>query len=100
MDFGYQKLYIGGRLLDAVDQKEFDIICPANEEKIATIAWAGKKDALLALEAAQKGFKYWSKLSLAERTEWMMKLRQAVLDKENLLRKAMVYEMGKTYDSA
>ena len=73
---------------------------PANEEKVAEIAWAGKKDAHLALEAAQKGFKYWSGLSLAERTEWMSKLRTAVLGREHDLRSAMVYEMGKTYAGA
>lgn len=100
MDFGYLKLYIGGELVDAKDTQRQVIICPANEEKVAEIAWAGEKDALAALAAAQEGFKYWSALTLAERTAWMMKLRQAVLDKEDLLRKAMVYEMGKTYDSA
>ncbi len=100
MDFGYLKLYIDGKLVDAIDAQQQTIICPATEEKIAEIAWANKKDALIALEAAQKGFKYWSALSLAERTEWMMKLRQTILNKEDLLRKAMVYEMGKTYDSA
>ena len=100
MDFGYLKLYIGGQLVDANDKQRQAIICPATEEKIAEIAWADEKDALLALEAAQKGFKYWSALSLAERTAWMTKLRTAVLEKEDLLRKAMVYEMGKTYQSA
>ncbi|MGB5666874.1 MAG: NAD-dependent succinate-semialdehyde dehydrogenase [Maribacter sp.] len=100
MDFGYLKLYIGGKLVDAVDGKRHTVICPANEEKVAEIAWAGKEDALLALEAAQKGFQYWSSLSLAERTSWMSKLRQAVLDKEAELRSAMVHEMGKTYAGA
>lgn len=100
MDFGYQKLYIGGRLIDAAEGKKHAVICPANEEKVAEIAWAGEKDAHLALEAAQKGFQYWSKLSLSERAQWMGKLRTAVLEKERELRSAMVYEMGKTYAGA
>lgn len=100
MDFGYLKLYIDGKLVDASDRKRHTIICPANEEKVAEIAWAGKKDAHSALEAAQKGFKYWSGLSLAERTEWMSKLRTSVLEREHDLRSAMVYEMGKTYAGA
>lgn len=100
MDFGYLKLYINGQLVDAVDGQRHTIVCPANEEPIADIAWAGEQDALLALESAQKGFAYWSALSLAERTEWMMKLRHAVLDKEAVLRQGMIYEMGKTYASA
>ncbi|MEX0288286.1 MAG: NAD-dependent succinate-semialdehyde dehydrogenase [Flavobacteriaceae bacterium] len=100
MDFGYHKLYIGGQLLDASSKKRHAVICPATEEKVAEIAWAGREDALLALDAAKKGFEYWSKLSLAERTAWMFKLRTAVLEKEHQLRSAMVYEMGKTYAGA
>ena len=100
MNFGYHKLYIGGNLVDSISGKQHSVICPANEEEIATIAWAGKEDALLALEAAQKGFEFWSKLSLAERTEWMTKLRTAVMEKEHELRSALVYEMGKTYEGA
>jgi len=97
MEFGYHKLYIGGKLLDAVDGRRHAVICPATEEKIAEIAWAGKADAELALKAAEKGFQYWSSLSLSERTEWMSILRTAILEKEKELRTAIVYEMGKTY---
>lgn len=100
MNFGYHKLYIGGKLVDSVSGKKHAVICPANDEQTAEIAWAGAEDAQLALEAAQKGFEYWSKLSLAERTEWMTKLRTAVLENEHNLRAAMVYEMGKTYAGA
>ena len=55
MNFGYQKLYIGGNLVDAVSKKRQPVICPADDKKIAEIAWAGIKDAQLALEAAQIG---------------------------------------------
>lgn len=99
-NFGYKKLYIGGKLVDATSGKKEDVICPATGESIAKVAKAGKEDAEKALIAAQKGFKYWSKLSLSERTEWMHKLRSAVLEKEHELRTAMVHEMGKTYAGA
>ncbi|WP_139957307.1 NAD-dependent succinate-semialdehyde dehydrogenase [Flavicella sediminum] len=99
-NFGYKKLYIDGQLVDAVAGKKADVICPATGEVIAQVAEAGKEDAEKALLAAQKGFKFWKKLSLAERTEWMSKLRSAVLDKEHELRTAMVHEMGKTYEGA
>ena len=98
--FGYKKLYINGELIDSVSGEKDDVICPATGEVIAQVAKAGKADALKALDAAQKGFKYWSKLSLAERTEWMLKLRTAVLNKEHELKTAMVHEMGKTYAGA
>jgi succinate-semialdehyde dehydrogenase/glutarate-semialdehyde dehydrogenase len=100
MNFGYQKLYIGGRLVDSGEQLKADVICPATGESVAVVAEASQNDTLKAIDAARNGFAYWSKLSLAERTVWMMKLRQAVLDNEDLLRQAMVHEMGKTYEGA
>ncbi|MDT0551859.1 NAD-dependent succinate-semialdehyde dehydrogenase [Urechidicola vernalis] len=98
--FGYKKLYINGALVDAKSGKRTVVECPATGEIIAEVAQAGKEDADYALKAAQKGFKYWSKLSLTERTEWMSKLRLAVLEKEHELRTAMVHEMGKNYEGA
>ena len=100
MEFGYQKIYIGGALVDSVSKTRSDVICPADGKPIAQIAEAGKADAEKALEAAQKGFAFWSKCSLSERTQWMLKLREAVLENEHLLRSSIVYEMGKTYDAA
>jgi succinate-semialdehyde dehydrogenase/glutarate-semialdehyde dehydrogenase len=99
-NFGYKKLYINGELIDAESNKREVVLCPANGDVIAEVAVAGIADAEKALMAAQKGFKYWSKLSLLERTVWMMKLRTAVLAKEAELRSAIVNEMGKTYAGA
>lgn len=99
-NFGYKKLYIDGQLVDAVSGEKENVICPATGEVIAQIAKAGKDDAHKALLSAQKGFKYWSKLPLTERTAWMAKLRAAVLEKEHELKTAMVHEMGKTYEGA
>ena len=100
MDFGYLKLYIDGELRDAKNGQRQPIICPATEEQVATIAWADETDAIDALESAQKGFLLWSAMSLQERTDWMLKLRSAVLEKEDWLRKGIIYEMGKPYAGA
>ena len=99
-NFGYKKLYIDGKLVDALDGKKADVICPATGEVIAQVAQASKADTEVALTSSKKGFKYWSKLSLAERTKWMHKLSDAVKEKEHELRNAMVHEMGKTYAGA
>ena len=100
MSFGYKKLYIGGELVDASGNRKKDIICPGTDEKVAEIAWATISDAERALNSAEKGFLYWSKLTIRERSEWMFKLRDCVISREDELRKAIMYEMGKTYDAA
>ena len=97
MNFGSLKLYIGGALVEATHGGQKTILCPADEKPIAEVAWADEADALKALEAAQDGFKYWSALRLSERTKWMSKLRTAILEKETILRQAIIHEMGKTY---
>ena len=96
-NFGYKKMYINGQLLDAESGKKEAVICPATGEAIAEIAIAGIEDTQKALLSSQQGFKYWSGLTLAQRSEWMDKLRTAVLNKEKELRSAIIHEMGKTY---
>ncbi|MCG8579319.1 MAG: aldehyde dehydrogenase family protein, partial [Bacteroidales bacterium] len=100
MNYGYKKMYIGGQMVDAISGAKKDVINPALEESVGSIAYAQKEDAELALLEAQKGFTIWSKMPLTERTEWMMKLRAAILERADDLQKAVMYEMGKTYDGA
>ncbi|MFL2585642.1 MAG: NAD-dependent succinate-semialdehyde dehydrogenase [Parvicellaceae bacterium] len=100
MNFGYKKLFIDGKLQDSHEGLKQKVICPANGEVIGEIAEAGENDTLYALKNAKTGFKYWSSLSLKTRTDWMLKLRDAILENENELRLAIMYEMGKTYSGS
>jgi succinate-semialdehyde dehydrogenase/glutarate-semialdehyde dehydrogenase len=98
MKFGHKKLYVNGELRDAISGKSREIICPGTEEVVADIAWSGSGDAELALNSARKGFKSWSKLPVNDRKKWMLKLREAVIENEEILREAVMYENGKTWD--
>jgi len=100
MNFGYKKLYINGELVDSIDNQKQKVVCPGTEEIVAEIAWAGKKDAELALTSAQAAFKKWSKMSVNTRKMWMDKLRDAVIKNEHVIRESVMYEMGKTYNQA
>ncbi len=100
MDYGYKKMYIDGKLVDAVSGAREQVICPGTGEVVGHIAWAGKEDAELALNAAQAAHKKWSKMSLNTRKKWMDKLRDAVIEREHDIRESVMYEMGKTYNQA
>ncbi len=100
MDFGYKKMYIDGKLVDAVSGEREKVECPGTGEIIGEIAWGGKQDALNALEAAQAAFGKWSKMSINTRKMWMDRLRDAVIKREHDIREAVMYEMGKTYNQA
>ena len=98
MKFGYKKLYIDGQLTDALNGGTSEVICPADETAIASIAWADKEDTELVLETAQHGFEYWSKLSVEVRVKWMDKLRNKIIENRDLLRESIMYEMGKVWE--
>ncbi|MFI3324238.1 MAG: aldehyde dehydrogenase family protein [Rikenellaceae bacterium] len=100
MNFGYKRMYIDGVLCDSAAESKKEIICPATGEVIAELAVASVEDTERALESAQKGFEYWSKLTLAERNEWIYKLRAAVIERKDELHYAVMYELGKTWESA
>jgi succinate-semialdehyde dehydrogenase / glutarate-semialdehyde dehydrogenase len=96
--FGKKNMYIGGDLLDSASGSKFSVICPATEDAIADIAWAGVQDANLALGHAHAGFVLWSQLSIMERVEWMQKLKCAVEKRQEYLRECVMYEHGKTWE--
>ncbi|WP_109831746.1 aldehyde dehydrogenase family protein [Reichenbachiella versicolor] len=100
MKFGYKKLYIDGQLVDASNGEKFEVVCPADEQACATIAWASAEDTERALKSAQMGFESWSKFPLEERLDWIAKLRNKILANSDLLREAIMHEMGKTWESS
>ncbi len=100
MNFGNKKMYIDGQLCESEAGLKREIICPATGEVIAELDFASAADTQRALESAQKGFEYWSKLSLAERNEWIYKIRAAVIERKDELHYAVMYELGKTWESA
>lgn len=99
MDFGYRRMYVDGALCDASGGRRQPVTCPATEERVGEIAWASRGDAGRALESARAGFAAWSRLSIAERTRWMLRLREAVMRREEDLRSAVMHETGKPWDA-
>ena len=61
-------LFISGQWRPATSGKTIDVIDPATEEKIGTVAEAGTADLDLALNAAEKGFDRWRRVSALERS--------------------------------
>lgn len=99
MKLDYRQLYINGQVRDASPAARHVVICPATEEPAGQIAWASREDALAALHAARDAFPAWSRTPLAERARWMRTLRQAVIDREEDLRLAVMNEMGKPWEA-
>ena len=99
MNFGQLKMYIDGELVPSVNNETKEIFSPLNDEKIATLSWANSLDSERALRSAEQGFDSWSKIPVKKRKEWMLLLRDKILEKEEILRKSISYEMGKPYNA-
>ncbi|MCV9389492.1 aldehyde dehydrogenase family protein [Reichenbachiella ulvae] len=95
-----KKLYINGELRDASNGKTFEVICPADKQLSPPSHGRAKKILNWHSKSAKQGFDYWSKLPLAERQEWIGKLRDKLLENSDLLRESIMYEMGKTWEGS
>lgn len=94
MDFP-TKMYIDGTLCDGAAKT--DVVNPATEEVVATVEVAGATQVEQALESAKAAFPAWSTTSIAERQEWMAKLKHEVIKQEGFLRDCIHHEMGKPW---
>ena len=85
MNFGQLKMYIDGELVSSVNNVTKEIYSPLNDERIATLSWANSLDSERALKSAEQGFDTWSKTPVKKRKEWMLLLRDKILEKEDVL---------------
>lgn len=96
--FGYKKMYIDGKLVDAADKQKHTVYCPATDTPVAEIAWATKADTERALVSAKKALPLWSHTPVAQRTKYMERLCNLVIEHQEQLREAEMYEHGKTWE--
>ena len=73
-------LYIGGKWVKAPSR--FQTINPANEEVIAEVGLAGKKEVNLAVKAAKKAFEGpWGQMSGAERGKYLYRIARLIQER-------------------
>lgn len=90
-----KNMYLDGELVEG--HSRIDVINPATEKKVGSVAVAGMVDVERALQAAKAAFPGWAATSIAERQDWMWKLREAVIANEEHLRECIHQEMGKPW---
>ena len=93
-------LYIDGKFVEAVSGKRFDVLNPATEDVIASVADAGEDDAMRALEAAQNAFSAWAARSPRERAEILRKAWELIMSDQERLARLIVMENGKALPDA
>src|SRR5512140_1985493 len=88
-------LWIGGKWRKASDGGRFDVIDPATENKIASVASATVDDAKAAVDAASDAFAGWAAKKPRERAEILRKSFELIMRDAERLAKLITIENGK-----
>jgi succinate-semialdehyde dehydrogenase / glutarate-semialdehyde dehydrogenase len=88
-------LWIGGKWRKSSDGGRFDVIDPATENKVASVASATVEDAKAALDAASAAFPGWAGKKPRERGEILRKSFELIMRDAERLAKLITIENGK-----
>ncbi|HEY4821031.1 MAG TPA: aldehyde dehydrogenase family protein, partial [Xanthobacteraceae bacterium] len=88
-------LWIGGKWRKASDGARFDVIDPATENKITSVASASVEDAKAAVDAASEAFAGWAERKPRERGEILRKAYEVIMAQSERLAKLITLENGK-----
>src|SRR5438477_4031086 len=88
-------LYIGGKWRPSSDKSRFDVIDPATENKVASVASATVDDAKAAVDAAANAFPGWAAKKPRERAEILRKSFELIMRDAERLAKLITIENGK-----
>ena len=88
-------LWIGGKWRKSSDGQRFDVLDPATENTITTVASATVEDAKAAVEAASAAFPGWAGKKPRERAEILRKAYELIIQDGERFAKLMTLENGK-----
>src|SRR5690606_8980706 len=75
--------------------EKMEVVNPANGEVVGTVPRGGDTETEAAIEAAYSAFQSWSKLTAYERSAYLKKLYELMLENQEELAEIMTLEMGK-----
>lgn len=90
-------IYINGEFVTPHGTEIFDVINPSTNQKIGEVSLADETDTKNAIAAAKEAFKTFSKSTVAERIDYLTKLKIAVEKRQQDFIDIMIEEYGGTY---
>jgi succinate-semialdehyde dehydrogenase / glutarate-semialdehyde dehydrogenase len=91
----HTQLFINGSWTDSQSGATLSVLNPATAEEIGTVSNAKHSDLDLALDAAQKGFHAWRKISAFERSKIMRKAAELIRSRIDTITRILTTEQGK-----
>lgn len=96
---GYQ-MYIDGQWCSADNGAVFDVFNPASGEVIKSVPAGGAEEAKKAIAAAETAFADWSRTTAYQRSAFLYKAHQIMLERKEDLARTMTEEQGKPLKAA
>jgi succinate-semialdehyde dehydrogenase/glutarate-semialdehyde dehydrogenase len=93
-------MFINGQWGQAKDQNTFNVFNPATGEVIGSVPDGNDKDALQAIDAAEKAFKTWSQQTAHARSSFLYKAYHMMMENLETLAAVMTKEQGKPVQAA
>ncbi len=89
-------LFINGRWTAPEEGRYFATVNPANEERLASIAYATAQDVDRAVRAARRAYdKYWRKMRAADRAKYIYRIARAITERSRELAVLETLDGGK-----
>lgn len=89
-----KKLYINGEWVDSTGTETADVINPANEEVVATVAVGTNEDVDKAVAAAKAAFPEWNARPVEERIDYMEKFYDKLEENKDRIIETIIKELG------
>ena len=89
------QMYINGQWVNATDGSTFDVLNPSNGDKIGEVANGDRSDAQAAIQAARHAFDPWSHLTAYQRSQYLYKAYELMMEHREHLARVMTQEQGK-----
>ncbi|MGE0747155.1 MAG: aldehyde dehydrogenase family protein, partial [Rhodospirillales bacterium] len=93
-------MYIDGEWRQAAGGAAFEVTNPATGEAIGTVPDGGRAEAIAAVDAADRAFATWSRLTAYQRSEHLYRAWSLMVERKEHLARTMTAEQGKPIRAA
>ncbi|MFZ1061486.1 MAG: NAD-dependent succinate-semialdehyde dehydrogenase [Candidatus Rokuibacteriota bacterium] len=100
MSADVSRMYINGEWALAEGGATFDVVNPADQSVVASVANGATPEILRAVEGAQAAFKEWSLLAPKERGRYLLAIQELMEERRDELARLITLENGKPFEEA